>query len=113
MPSRKTYSKEFKLNAVSLVLEQGYTRSDAAKSLGINPVMLGRWVKEHQEDSSTAFRGQGKLSPEQDEMRKLIAQVKRLEMEKDILKKTATFFAKETQYSINLLTRIKLCTQFH
>ena len=46
MTIRKKYSKEFKLDAVSLVTEQNYTRSEAAKSLGINPNMLGRWVKE-------------------------------------------------------------------
>ena len=46
MATRKKYSKEFKLDAVSLVTEQGYTRSEASRSLGINPNMLGRWVKE-------------------------------------------------------------------
>ena len=49
--------------------------------------MLGRWVKEHQADDGQAFRGNGKLTPEQEEIRKLKDQVKRLEMEKDILKK--------------------------
>ena len=45
MVARKKYSKEFKLDAVSLVTEQNYTRSEAAKSLNINPNMLGRWAK--------------------------------------------------------------------
>jgi len=49
MTTRKKYSKEFKLDAVSLVLDQGYTRREAAKSLDINEQMLGRWVKEHRE----------------------------------------------------------------
>ncbi len=43
MTTRKKYSKEFKLDAVSLVTEQGYSRSEAAKSLGIN---AKRWIKE-------------------------------------------------------------------
>jgi len=43
MTIRKKYSKEYKLDAVSLVLEQGYTRVEAARSLEINPTMLGRW----------------------------------------------------------------------
>jgi len=97
MMIRKTYSKEFKLDAVSLVLEQGYTRTDAARSLGINANMLGRWVKEHQADDGQAFRGNGKLSPDQEEIRRLKSQVKRLEMEKDILKKATVFFAAETK----------------
>ena len=86
MTERKQYSKEFKLDAISLVLEQGYTRADAARRLDIKPGLLGRWVREHQADDGQAFRGNGKLTPEQEEIRKLNAQVKRLQMEKDILK---------------------------
>ena len=97
MTTRKKYSKEFKLDAVSLVTDQGYNRSEAARSLGINATMLGRWVKEHESDDGQAFRGNGKLTPEQDEVRKLKAQVKKLEMEKEILKKATVFFAAETK----------------
>ena len=97
MTTRKKYSKEFKLDAISLVLEQGYTRVEAASNLGINAVILGRWVKEHQSDDGQAFRGNGKLTPEQLEIRQLKNRVKRLEIEKDILKKATVFFAKETK----------------
>ena len=97
MKSRKRYSKEFKLDAVSLVLEQDYTRSEAARSLGIDARMLGRWVKEHQANGGEAFRGNGKLTPEQEEIRELKARVKRLEMERDVLKKATAFFAAETK----------------
>jgi transposase len=97
MTERKKYSKEFKLDAVSLVIEQGYIRSEAARSLGINANMLGRWIKEKESDDGQAFRGNGKLTPEQEEIRKLKTQVKRLEMEKDILKKATVFFAAETK----------------
>ncbi len=85
--TRKQYSKEFKLDAVSLVLDQGFTRREAASSLDINAQMLGRWVKENQSEDGQAFRGNGKLTPDQEEIRKLKTQVKRLEMERDILKK--------------------------
>ncbi len=86
MATRKKYSKEFKLDPVSLVTGQGYTRTEAARSLDINANMLGRWVKEHQSDEGQAFRGNGKLTPKQEEIRKLKTQVKRLQMEKDILR---------------------------
>jgi len=92
---RKKYSKEFKLDAVSLVLDQSYSRVEAARSLGLNSNMLGRWVSEHQTDGGQSFRGNGKLTPEQEEIRKLKSQVKSLEMEKEILKKATVFFAKE------------------
>jgi transposase len=97
LKERKKYSKEFKLDAVSLVLDQGYTRTEASKNLGINPNVLGRWVQEFQSDDGQAFRGNGKLTPELEEIRKLKAQVKRLEMEREILKKATVFFAKETK----------------
>jgi len=97
MKTRKKYSKEFKLDAVSLVLEQDYSRAEAARSLGINAQMLGRWVKEHQAEEGQAFRGNGKLTAEQEEIRKLKAQVKRLEMEREVLKKATAFFAAETK----------------
>jgi transposase len=95
LSSRKKYSKEFKLDAVSLVLDQGYSRAEAARSLGLNSNMLGRWVSEHRADGGQAFRGNGKLTPEQEEIRKLRSQVKNLKMEKEILKKATVFFAKE------------------
>ena len=97
MSSRKKYSKEFKLDAVSLVLDQDYSRAEAARSLGLNSNMLGRWVAEHRADGGQSFRGNGKLSPEQDEIRKLRSQVKNLRMEREILKKATVFFAKETK----------------
>jgi len=98
MGRRKKYSKEYKLDAVSLVLEQNYSRAAAARSLEINENMLGRWVIEYQQDDDgQAFRGNGKLTPEQEEIRQLKSQVKQLQMEKDILKKATVFFAKETK----------------
>jgi transposase len=97
MQTRKRYSKEFKQDAVSLVLDQGYSRAEAARNLGLNTNMLCRWVQEYNQDDAQAFRGNGRLTPEQEEIGKLKAQVKRLEMEKDILKKATVFFAKETK----------------
>ena len=97
MTGRKKYSKEFKLDAVSLVLEQEYTKSEAARSLGINPNMLGRWIKQYESEDGQSFRGNGKLSPEQAQIRELKNQVKRLELEKEILKKATVFFAAETK----------------
>ena len=98
MPERKRYTKEFKLDAVSLVLDQGHSRTDVAKMLDVNNQMISRWVKEYQQDDDgQAFRGNGKLTPEQEEIRRLKAQVKQLEMEKRILKEATVFFTKETK----------------
>jgi len=91
------YSKEFKLDAVSLVTEQRYSRTEAASSLGIRSQMLGRWIRENEDAHGDAFRGQGKLTAEQLEIRRLKEENKRLKMEKEILKKAAVFFAQETK----------------
>jgi len=97
MTTRKQYSKEFKLDAISLVLEQGYSRAEAARSLEINANMLGRWLREHEAPEVQAFRGNGKLTAEQIEIRRLREENRRLKMEKEILKKATVFFAKETR----------------
>ena len=97
MTTRKNYPKEFKLDAISLVLDQGYSRSEAARSLDINANMLCRWIKEYQSEDGQAFRGNGKLSPEQAEIRQLREENPRLKMEKEILKKATVFFAKKTR----------------
>jgi Transposase and inactivated derivatives len=79
MAGRKRYTKEFKLDAVSLVLDQGHTRSEVARMLDVSQQIIGRWVKEfQQDDDGHAFRGNGKLTQEQAEIRKLKAQVKQL-----------------------------------
>ena len=95
MATRKQYSKEFKLDAISLVLEQGYSRSEAARSLDINPNVLGRWIKEHESADGQAFRGNGKLTPEQAEIRQLREENRRLKMEKDNLKKRRSSLPKK------------------
>lgn len=96
MTTRKKYSREFKQDAVRLVTEQGYNQSEAARNLGIDRGMLGRWVKERQEDENEAFRGNGKLRTEQEELRRLREENRRLRMEREVLKKATAFFAKES-----------------
>ncbi len=98
MVIRKQYTKEFKLDAISLVLDQGHTPTEVSRNLEINANMLRRWIREYQsDDAGQAFRGNGKLTPEQEEIRKLKVRVKQLEMEKRILKEATVFFAKETK----------------
>jgi len=63
LTARITYSKKFKLDAVSWVLEQGYTQAEAAKNLGINPNIFDYWTKEFESDNGQASRGNDKLTP--------------------------------------------------
>ena len=93
---RRSFSKEFKREAVALVTEHGYSYAEAGRSLGVNAKLVGRWRRELEAAEGEAFPGRGKLPPTQQRIRDLENQVKRLQMEKDILKKAAAFFAKES-----------------
>jgi transposase len=94
---RKKYAREFKLEAVRLLASQDMTIAQASRDLGINPNLLGRWKKEFQSDDSQAFPGKGHLKPEEEELRRLRRENALLRQERDILKKAAAFFAKESQ----------------
>ena len=87
----KQYPKAFKEEAVALVREQGYSVPEAAKSLGIASNILYKW-KDKVEDQ---LNGKVLLEDERDELKRLRKEVKKLRMEKDILKKASAFFAKE------------------
>ena len=94
---RKHYSKEFKIDAVKLVTEQGFNVSEAARNLGIHHSSLRRWKRQLESDGNQAFPGKGNLSADKDELNRLRKENKRLRMERDILKKATAFFAKESQ----------------
>lgn len=87
----KSYPKEFKEEAVALVLEQGYSVPEAAKSLSIATNMLYRWKQQIEDQSS----GKALSEDEREELKRLRKEVKNLRMEKEILKKASAFFAKE------------------
>jgi transposase len=92
---RRTYTAEFKTEAVKLITEQGYSVAEAARSLGIHETLLRSWKHALQDKGDQAFPGQGKLPAVEEELRRLRADNKRLLAERDILKKAAAFFAKE------------------
>jgi transposase len=93
--TRRTYTPEFKTEAVKLVTEQGYSVAEAARSLGLNDNLIRSWRQALEAKGTDAFPGQGKLPAIEDELRRLRAENKRLLAERDILKKAAAFFAKE------------------
>jgi transposase len=92
---RRSYTREFKIEAVKLVTEQGYSVAEAARSLGLHETLLRSWKQAFEAEGDQAFPGKGNLSPFEDEIRLLRAENKRLQMERDILKKATAFFARE------------------
>lgn len=89
---RRRFSREFKLSAVKLVNEQGYSVGDAARSLGIDPANVRGWLEKFSADKAAAPKGEGALAAE---LRRLRKENAKLLMEREILKKAAAFFARE------------------
>lgn len=92
---RRSYDKEFKLSAVKLVLDSGSSVESIAADLGVSGNTLFNWKRKYLEDSENAFPGKGHQKPEQEELRKRDKEIATLKMERDILKKALTFFAKD------------------
>ena len=91
---RRTYTREFKVEAVRLVTEGGHKPSEVARDLGIHESLLGRWRKEIEQGSAGAFAGKGKLRAEQEELRRLQRELARVTEEREILKKALAIFSK-------------------
>jgi len=94
--ARRTFTREFKLEAVRLVRERGVSLAQAACDLGLHKNMLGLWVRQFADDPQQAFPGQGQMKPEQLEIAHLKREVTKLKAERDILKKAAAYFARES-----------------
>ncbi len=93
---RRSFSKEFKLEAVKLVKTGGLSVSAAAQDLGICETSLRRWVHQHEVDHGEGPEG-AMSSQEKEELRRLRRDNRRLRMEREILKKATAFFAKEDE----------------
>jgi transposase len=93
---RRKFTREFKLEAVRLIKERGVSYMQAAQDLGVHPTQLRNWAKAFADDPQRAFPGHGQMKPEQLEIERLKREVTKLKAERDILKKAAAYFAKES-----------------
>ena len=84
---RRTFSSEFKLEAANLVLNQGYSITEASRSLDVGETALRRWVDQLRFERDGKTPVSKALTPEQQQIQELQARIYRLEQEKDILKK--------------------------
>ena len=93
---RRRFTREFKLEAVRLIRDRGVSYAQASEDLKVHPTQLRNWVKELADDQQEAFPGNGRMKPEQLEIARLKREVIKLKAERDILKKAAAYFAKES-----------------
>ena len=91
--SKQRYTEEFRIEAVKQVAERGHPVAEVASRLGLSQHSLYEWIKRYSlpPEQRQAQHGQ------QEEMRRLKAELKRVTEERDILKKAAAFFAKESR----------------
>lgn len=92
---RRTHSKEFKLEAVRLAQQGDQSVSATAHRLGIHPTTLRLWVRTLSVDGDQAFPGKGRLKADDEELRKLRLELKRVTQERDILAKVTLFFGQQ------------------
>ncbi len=93
MRKRRSFSQEFKIEAVRMVVKQGRDLFQVCEDLEIRPDMLRKWIRKFEDDGNHAFPGSGHLKPEDEEVRRLHREVERLRMERDILKKAVAIFS--------------------
>ena len=93
---RRKFTREFKLEAVRLIRERGVSYTQASQDLGVHQSQLRDWAKKFADDPQHAFPGHGQMKPEQSEIARLKREVVKLKAERDILKKAAAYFAKES-----------------
>jgi transposase-like protein len=91
--SSRRYTDEFKIEAVKQVTERGYSQREVAARLGVTSASLSAWVKKFGPGTKHASQ----VDDQQDEIRRLKAELKRVTEERDILKKATAYFAKESQ----------------
>jgi transposase len=94
--NKQHYTKQFKNDAVKLVLEQGYSANQVAKRLGVNQTNVSRWVREYNKQNEPSIDGSATRNELEAEVKRLRKENQRLQMEREILKKAAAFFAKES-----------------
>ena len=95
MGTRRQFSREFKFEAVRLVKERGVSVAQASRDLDVHE-NVRKWMRDVTVDPQQAFPGQGVMKPEHAELDRLRKENAKLRMERDLLKKAAAYFAKES-----------------
>ena len=94
--ARRSFTPEFKVQAVQLVTEQGKSIAEVARDLDLSESLLRSWKTALAASGAPAFPGRGNPPALEEGLRRLRAENKRLTMERDVLKNTTAFFARES-----------------
>lgn len=98
MQKRKTFTREFKLEAVRLLEQSDKPAADIARELGVRRNQLYKWQEQLDTRQDAAFPGHGRRPANKDaQIARLKKELERVKEERDILKKAAMYFAKESE----------------
>lgn len=98
---KRTFSQEFKRESASLVVDQGYSITDACKAVGVSDSAMRKWVKQLQaERGGKTPIGSKALTPEHQEIQALKAKIKRIERENEMIKKATALLMSDTVRSL-------------
>jgi transposase len=95
MNTQPSYSTEFKIDAANLVIKQGYSVREACEATGVGPTAIRRWVKQLAEEFEGITPTATAMTPEQRKIQELEARIKKIEWEKDILKKATALLMQD------------------
>jgi len=94
---RRTYDRQFKIDAVNLVVNGERSVSEVARDLGVDPSVLHRWKRKLTTKGAASFVGKGHLSPHEEELRQLRRELEQVKEDREILKKALAFFSKNSK----------------
>ena len=94
--TRPTFNPEFKVECAQLVLDQGYSVREAAEAMNVGKSTLDKWVRKLKSERDGTLTTGKPITEEQREIAELKKQVKRLELEKDILKKASALLMSDS-----------------
>jgi transposase len=84
---RRTFTPEFKLEAAQLVVEQNYSIREAASAMNIGKSTMEKWVRQLRNEQNGTATHPTALTPDQQKIKDLEKRIRRIELEKEILKK--------------------------
>lgn len=93
---KRSYSPEFRLECAQLVVDQGYTTRAACESMGVSKSTMENWVRQLRKERQGETPKAGAITPEQRRIQELEKQVRRIEMEKEILKKATALLMSDS-----------------
>ena len=97
--TRPTYKPEFKLEAAQLVVDQNYSVREAAEAMGVGKSTMDKWVRQLREERNGTSPSATPITPEQLKIRELEKKIRRIEEEKEILKKATALLMSDSMSS--------------